>query len=86
MKKRNLFAELTEGVEALAEELQGKRMFRTTHTELKGAQLPRMMLWGLFVRGPKFSDLESKKPATQYMSAGFAKTVLETTRKLYQVS
>lgn len=35
MKKRNLFAELTEGVEALANERQGKQTLRTTHAELR---------------------------------------------------
>ena len=37
MNKRNLFAELKEGVEALAQERLGKRTLRTTHAELKPA-------------------------------------------------
>ena len=35
MKKRNLFAELTEGVEALADERQGKQTLGTAHAELR---------------------------------------------------
>ena len=35
MKKRNLFAELTEGFYALAEERTGKRTLRTHEVELK---------------------------------------------------
>ena len=33
--KRNLFAELNEGLEALKEERQGKRTLRTTHAQAK---------------------------------------------------
>ena len=35
MKKRNLFEELTEGFDALAQERQGKQTLRTTHAALK---------------------------------------------------
>ena len=33
MKKRHLFAELTQGLEALADERQRKRTLRATHAE-----------------------------------------------------
>ena len=37
MKKRNLFAELSEGFEALADERAGKKTLRTTTIEMKQA-------------------------------------------------
>ena len=37
MKKRNLFAELSEGFEALADERAGKKTLRTTTVEIKPA-------------------------------------------------
>ena len=37
MKKRNLFAELTEGFEALSGERQGKRTLRTHEAQVKAA-------------------------------------------------
>lgn len=37
MKKRSLFAELSEGFDALAEERQGKRTLRTHEVEMKPA-------------------------------------------------
>ncbi len=37
MKKRNLFSELVEGVDALAEERSGKRTLRTHNVEIKPA-------------------------------------------------
>ena len=37
MKKRNLFAEIAEGFEALAEERAGKRTLRTHEVEVKPA-------------------------------------------------
>lgn len=37
MKKRNLFAELQEGFDALAEEREGKRTLRTHEVEIKPA-------------------------------------------------
>lgn len=69
MKKRSLFAELTEGVDALADERQGKQVLRTTHV----AQGPVPTL-----TGDEVAAIRSRLKLSRAVFAGYLHTSART--------
>jgi putative transcriptional regulator len=91
MTKRNLFAELTEGFDALAAERKGKRTLRTTEVTLKpavevsAAEL-RAIREKLNLSRPVFASYLRTNPRTLELEQGRAKPNAQAALLIHLVS